>query len=82
MGVPLKTENEENPGGAYKHPVAKAGGEFSEALRKPIQDGPAPESLRPPHPLPYAKQGGVASSLFSFERVPHARHPEIMISKS
>ena len=28
MGVPLKTENEENPGKRRKHPIAKAGGGF------------------------------------------------------
>ena len=81
MGVPLKTENEENPGRACKHPVAKAGGESSEALRGPNLDGPARESLRPPHRLPYAKHCGVASSFFSFERDPHALHPAVMISK-
>jgi hypothetical protein len=58
---------------AYKHPVAKAGGESSEALREPILHGPTPESLRPPHRLPYAEHRGVASSFFSFERDPHAR---------
>jgi hypothetical protein len=72
MGVPLKTENEENPGVACKRPVAKAGGESSEALRKPILHGLTPASLRPPPRLPNAEHGGVASSLFSFERDPHA----------
>jgi hypothetical protein len=51
MGVPLKTENEENPGRACKRPVAKAGGESSEALRELILNGPTPESFRPPHRL-------------------------------
>ena len=72
MGVPLKTENEENPGRACKHPVAKAGDEASQSLREPIVHGDAPESHRPPHRLPDAEHGGVASSLFSFERTPHA----------
>jgi hypothetical protein len=72
MGVPLKTENEENPGRACKRPVAKAGGESSQPLRETIVHIPAPESLRPPHRLPNAEHGGVASSLFSFERDPHA----------
>jgi len=82
MGVPLKTENEENPGGAYKHPVAKAGGGVAQALREPIVRGPTPESLRPPHRLPNAEHSDVASSLFSFERDPHASNPAAMISKS
>ena len=72
MGVPLKTENEENPGRACQDPVAKGGAESSEAFREPILHGPAPESLRPPHRLPNAEHGGAASSLFSFERDPHA----------
>jgi hypothetical protein len=33
VGVPLKTENEENPGETFKHLVAKAGGAASQALR-------------------------------------------------
>ena len=57
MGVPLKTETEENPKSACRHPVAKAGGEFSQPLREPILHGPAPESLRPPHRLPNAEHG-------------------------
>ena len=82
MGVPLKTENEENPGKRMQHPVAKAGGESSQPQREPMMHGPARESLRPPHRLPNAKHGGVASSLFSFERDPHAWHTTLMISKS
>jgi hypothetical protein len=72
MGVPLKIENEENPGRAFKHPVAKAGGEASQPHREPVVYGSTPESLRPPHRLPNAEHGDVASSLFSFERDPHA----------
>jgi (R)-2-hydroxyacyl-CoA dehydratese activating ATPase len=41
-----------------------------------ILHGHSPDPHRPPHPLPKAGHRGVASSLFGFERDPHARRRE------
>jgi hypothetical protein len=53
-------------------PGSKAGGAASQALRELILHGQSPDPHRPPHILPKAEHSGVASSLFSFERDPHA----------
>jgi hypothetical protein len=82
MGVSLKTENEDHAGRLCKHRVAKAGGEASQALRGLIIPGGSPDNLRPPHRLPKAGYRGVAPSLFSFERDPHARAGKVEFQKA
>ena len=82
MGVPLKTAKRRESGRCMQVPGSKAGGAASQALRGLILHGHTPEPHRPPRILPKAEHRGVAASLFSFERDPHARRRQPCISKS